>query len=236
MIISRFTLAEPDSDGDMRLEFEVAGENPTDHEVRLLRLTSCFSAPDGSMFSEHTSDEELRIETGEEYSIKVGHNWLKAVYFGGAPQLVTARAFATMYRREMTRLGEIAIPAEPGQLCRLHKEVDSSCLASDIRVLMVREDSEDEGTSTLTFRCGVNNTSESHIEHMVLKADLVDEDDAVLESDQTALSASPGVSRIFESQIWGVRRSQLKRARLRLSLAVYVPVLRESCTAEATPE
>lgn len=220
MLISHFTLAEPDSDGDMRLEFEVAGENPTDHEVRLLRLTSCFEASDGSLFSEHTSDEELRIETGEEYSIKVGHHWLKAVYCGDNPQHVTARAFATLYRREMSRLGEIAIPSEAGKLCRLHKQVESTCLAADVQVLMVREDSEDDGTANLTFRCGVHNTTESHIEHMVLKADLVDEDDAVLESDQTALSASPGVSRTFESQIWGVRRSQLKRARLRLSLAV----------------
>jgi len=235
MEVHEFTVSEPDSDGDMNTSFEVSGENTSEHEIRLIRMTTNFLNEKGHLFSESTTDEEVRLEPGEEFTMSAGLAWLKAVFCDNPPGLISGRANATFFRREMARLGEVKIPSAADQCETREVEIESSCLDPKVCVLVTRKDDSDDGTVNILFRCGVTNVTSDHIEHMVLKAELIDEDDAVLESNESTLSASPGVSRTFDSQIWGVRKSMLKKARMKFSLFAYIVVNRETCEASVVP-
>jgi len=100
----------------------------------------------------------------------------------------------------------------------------------------LREKLGDEGNVSLQLRCGLVNSTDDHIEHLALKAELLDDDDAVIESDMTNMTMAPGVTRVFESQMWGLSAAKLKRARLKFMLYVYLPVARDACQGMASPE
>jgi hypothetical protein len=233
--ITDFTLNEPDDDGDIGCSLSVEAHNPSKHDVRLLRTRVDFINKDGAMFASASGDQDVRVEPGESFSFDPRTQWLQARFCGLARDDITARVWAVIYRREFFRLGEVVIPSRDTEYAILSKEVKAEGIVSDLHILVGRTPADDDGDVQLHVRLGVSNMSDKSIEKILLKSELVDEDDSVVETDETSSAIEPNGSVLLEFSMWGLKKNALKHARMRFALSVFHPVHRMVCEKHSTP-
>lgn len=235
MEITTFTLSDPDRDGDMRAALSATLDNRSDRDVRLARVSTVFLTSDGFAFVSNRSDESLRVEPGESFSFEPDTPWINEEFCGRARDDVTVRLAVTLFAREFIRLGEIDVPADHKAPARLVKAVGSASIGDEVRVLVSRTRPDGDGDLQLRLRCGVHNPGSAPLEPVVLRCELVDEDDAVARSDDNSVAVAPGATELLEINLWGLKSRDLRSARVRLSISVFHPVQSETAEAVSSP-
>ena len=91
---------------------------------------------------------------------------------------------------------------------------------------------DSDGQVTISWGLLVHNEASTSIPKITLKAELLDEENAVLEQTESGTSLHSGGTEWIENSFSGVRRGQAKQAQLRFSLATYS--LLEYFVAEST--
>ena len=233
--INTFTVAEPEGDGDMSCSLEAEIVNGTAHDVRMVKICTVFYNRDGAAFAASDDNHDVRLEPGEAACLMIGAPWLPSRYCGEEGNDIVCVAKAVLYRREYLKLGEISLPQDHEVSVTLRKAVESDSLDGDILVLLSRTAPDSDGDVMVEARCGVANKSNQRLDTVLLKAEVLDEDDSVVESGESTLSLDPGSFGLHELSTSYVKPGLLKSSRVRLSLAIFhrVDVV---CSEGATSE
>lgn len=237
MEITTFTLSDPDDDGDMRCNILASLVNDTESEVRLIRVGTVLLNKDGAAFvSNLENDQDVRLEPGEEYAFDPPTPWANTLYCGDSRDDVACHISAVLYSREFIRLGELEVPGRNNSAAVLTKDSGSKSIGPSIKVLVKRGTPDSDGDIRVEGRCGIVNLHDQRIDKVTLRSELIDEDDSVLETDDTSVSVDPLGENVIEFSWWGLKKSVLKAARLRFSLSVFHRVAAMKCEATSTPD
>lgn len=231
MQVAQFTLNEPDDDGDMGAEFSLQILNTSQVDIRLVKSTILFANQEGFVFAANEDDSEVRIEPDSDETISISLSWIKSIYCAGASDGVSAKVAATMYSREWLKLGHSPVPKSAKDLVALKPNIKSNHISPDLNVLVTRTKPDDDGDINLEFRCAVSNTSQHPLGKVMLKAELIDEDDSVLETTNCEITLEAQQAKLIECSMWNLKSSVLKGAQLKFSMAIFVPVFQEKCEA-----
>jgi len=234
MKIASFTVHAPDQDGYINSSLTLEVENQADGVVRMIRsMPVCYSG-DGSVISTtRTGEDFVNLQAGEVMLLTANSPDLRSEWITGNHRDVTVRVFLHTYRREYFKIGEIPVPSGHNAVTTLHVDVQSETIEPRIHVAVIRSIPDDDGTIRLEWRSAVINATGRHLPKVVLKVDLVDDEDSLIESGETETEASPHSCGFLEGSFW-VKKSQTRDARLRFSVAVYVPLAFRACEARAT--
>ena len=235
MHVAKFELCSPDSDGDMAVDCEVIVDNPTQENIRLIRTSTAYVNKEGLIFACNTNnDRDDYLGPGENIMFDPGTGYAKVKYCGDARDDVRVRVFAALYSREFSKLGEIEVPASHKHYTTLRKTVTSSVIDPEIAIIVSRSKPDDDGDIGIEIHCGILNRTDNHIDKILLKTELLDNEDEVINTDESQSELAPHAVTCIESSFWGLRKNHLRGARCRCSLSVFVPVHRETCEATST--
>ncbi len=231
MQVAQFTLNEPDDDGDMSAEFSLQVFNSSQVDIRLVKSTILFANQEGLVFASNEDESEVRIEPDSDETLGISLSWIKSIYCAGATDGVSAKVAATLYSREWLKLGSSPVPKNETDLVALKPKFKSNHISPALKVLVSRTKPDDDGDINLEFRCAVTNASDQPLGKVMLKAELIDEDDSILNTSTGDTDLAPRQAKLIECSMWNLKRSVLKGAQLKFSMAVFVPVLQEECEA-----
>lgn len=238
MKITKFTVGRPDSDGDIRLELESTITNETPHDVRLIKGSTVIVNEHGAGIAGNCdSESEVRINAGQSVSIDPpgSPGYVQGVLAGGSPLKLTAESYVTLYRRDFVKLGEMSAPTEPSKPLYLEKEVSIGGTAQLLKIVVTcSKPDDDDGSQRVEARGVIRNVSDCELEKVVLKMDLVDEDEAVIDTSEASAEINVGSIGILEPGFWSVAPANLKDSSIKFSLSIFSPVATVKATASAT--
>jgi hypothetical protein len=238
MKITKFTVGRPDSDGDLRLEYEATITNETAHDVRLVKGSTVLVNEHGAgVAGDCNSEIEIRINAGQSASIDLpgAPSWVKEDRVDGNPLKLAVESYITLYRRDFVKLGDVAAPTDPPKPIYLEKEVSIGGTAQVLKIMVACDKpDEDDGSQRVEARGVIRNVSECELEKVVLKMELVDEDDAVIETSEASAEINVGSIGILEPGFWGVAPANLRASSIKFSLSIFSPVATMKATASAT--
>lgn len=240
MKITKFTVGRPDSDGDMRLEFESTITNDTAHDVRLIKGSTVVVNEHGAGIAGNCDqEEEIRINAGQSANIDLpGAPWhVREDRVDGNPLKLTVESYITLYRRDFVKLGEVSAPTDPNKPIYLEKEVAIGGTAQVLKIMVsCSKPDDDDGTQRVEAQSVVRNVSDCELEKVVLKMDLVDEDEAVIDTSEASSEINVGSIGILEPGFWSVAPANLRGSTVKFSLSIFSPVATMKATASATAE
>jgi hypothetical protein len=236
MKIARFSLESPDSEGAMSAEAQIYIENRTNETIRMCTTTAIALNPQGFPVASSCDDQEpCFIEPDEDHCLPINIGSISADLAGHDRHAVILVVTATLHARECFTLGEANAPQSALGWTTIERAVTSQSIESPLRVLVRREDDTDDGTAKLEWRVALRNIAKFHIESAELMCELLDCEDSLLESSQTAVSIDAGAVSIVEDSFWSVESSRLEGARLKFRLAVLRPVQSATSRAQSSP-
>jgi len=223
--ITKFTVSEPDDDGDMHTDVEMSFTNSSGEDVRLVKAATVFFSGSGVAIGSGSNKDTLALDPGEDLTIKPGSRYLKVGMAGNERNDIRCVARATLYKREFHRLGEVDLPKNESEPTVLIATTKSSAISADVKIAILRMPPDSDGDVNLEVRCGLYNLGESRLDEVTLKIDVLDEDDSVLRSDETSTDIDPKAWGAIDTTIWGLSKGVLKSAKARMYLTIYHPVL-----------
>jgi hypothetical protein len=236
MKISRFSIGEPDSSGEMSGDVDIKIGNPTAEDVRWVQYRAAFEDAQGfPLYASNDNADDCRVEPNEDFQVSVPCT-LQTQTAGTGRRDIVVRASVTLHAREFFRLGEIDIPASEFGCATVSQTIQSAVLDSKVMLLAVRARNDDEGQGRVECRVVLTNRSTLHLERVELKCELLDADEAVVDSSDDACAVPAGAVACIEGGIPWVRASQLRRGKIRLSLSVFRPVYVGSCMGMSVPQ
>ena len=234
--ISRFSIGEPDASGQMSGDVAIKIGNPTAEDVRWIQYRAAFEDPQGfPLYASNDNAEDCRVEPNEELEVSVPCT-LQSQTAGTGRRDIVVRASVTLHAREFVRLGEIDIPASEFGCATVSKTIQSAVLDSKIMLLAVRSRNDDEGQGRVECRVVLTNRSTLHLERVELKCELLDADEAVVDSSDDACAVAAGAVACIEGGIPWVKASQLRRGKIRLSMSIFRPIHVGSCVGTSVPQ
>jgi hypothetical protein len=237
MNISKFTVGPPDSDGDFDLDIEVTTQNEGQYDVRFIKTSVLLLNTDGVGFTSSIDNEhEIRMRSGEGSTLDPS-GWLhanKMLVGGSDPSNITAEVYLTQYRRDYLKLGTIDCPVDHLTPVTLKKEVTMGGTAQVLSAIISRTKPDEDNDVRLEICCCLRSVGDEGLEKVVLKASLLDEEDAVIEDSEASAEINRGGAGSLEPSFY-TNASNLQSARIRLALAVYTSVERFSATAQGSP-
>lgn len=238
MKITKFTVGRPDGDGDMRVEFEATITNDTSHDVRLIKGSTVVVNEHGAGIAGDCNNElEIRINAGQSANIDLpgAPGWIREGRVDGNPLKFTAESYITLYRRDFVKLGEVSAPTDPNKTVYLEKEVAIGGTAQVLKIMVsCSKPDDDDGTQQVEARSVVRNVSDCELEKVVLKMELVDEDEAVIDTSEASAEINVGSIGILAPQFWNVAPANLRGSTVKFSLSIFSPVATMKATASAT--
>lgn len=235
MKITKFTLDKHDADGSMSADVAVSISNPTPQDVRWLQYNTVFADRDGfPLQCSNDSTEDCTIEPGEEFVVKP---------WGSVPSQVTGpnrnnvmlMVSTVLHAREFYKLGDIPVPASDFDHVTLEKMVISDTIESPVKAMLFRQKIDDEGQVRVDCRVFVKNKSDLHLGRVEVKCELLDSDDAVVDTSNDQLTLPAKSIACIESGIGWLKKSQFKDAKMRISLYVFKPVHTAHCISTSAP-
>lgn len=236
MKITKFAVGAPDSDGDMNSSIEFVAVNPTKEDVRLVRYHAVVTDKDGYAVACNIENEEsCNLEPGGDLTLGP---WitLQKGFCGKTRDNLKLTMSATMYAREFTKLGEIEVPAKDLTVALVEKKVSSSVIDGTVKVGVQRKKEDDSGQVQVSCMVMVRNKSDLHLQKVQLKSELLDSEDAVVESNESDVTIAAHCVSCIDGGFSWLKKSQLKGAKVRMGLFVFRPVYAGECTAVSTPE
>ena len=234
LTIGTFNVHAPDSDGDIRLDFEAELTNDADETVRMVRSQSVLFSADGTPLDVGgKSDEYVRLDEGDCMTMHLNTPYLKSYLTGADWDSISTKLYVTTFKRHFTKLGELAVPSKPRTPAILKASLGDGPLEADVRIVF-SVDEDDDGDRHPRWKCVLVNATGAHIPKAVLKAELVDEEDAIIDTTESDVEIAAHSCDAIDASIWGVKKSQLRGARMRFSLSTFSPIKTVTAQAKAT--
>lgn len=231
--ITKFTTSAPDSDGDIRVQIEGAYVNSSEKTVRLIHTAGVILGSDDTPLEIVTNEELVRLDSGEDASLYLGSQYLKAHLIPESADGLKLRLVANSYARVHAKLGEVQLSARPGTtVLRSSAVIDG--IGGDLRVVVSVVKDDDSGNFQIAYKCLLTNLTSQHIYKAILTSDLVDEEDAILWPQTSEIELPVGWPEFVQDSLPELRKGQLRRSRLRLSLSVFFLVGSVSVEAAST--
>mgnify|MGYP001349095029 CR=1 FL=1 len=233
MKINSFALTKPDSDNEMCSEMESELTNEGQEDIRLIKMDTILTNADGVGVAVSIDDEEeIRIRPGDTEIFSPGLPWVKTEIAGtDDPAAIKAEVYASFYRREFIKLGEMDCPADHETPVMMKADATIGGVSQSLVVMASRTEPDEDDESTVEVRCIIRNTTDMPLEKVSLKAELVDDEGAEIDECESAQEIRGGGISCLDPGFWNQSVSELKNARIKLSLAVFTPVDRVMATA-----
>lgn len=236
MKVSKFELGAPDSTGDMALDAVVLVDNPTKEEVRWVQYQFGFFDKDGFPLSgSNDDDDDCTLEVDGELPISPGWGSLRSRTPDKARRSFTVDVTAILHAREFYKLGEVDVPAADRGTSTLKKTIRSTTIDGAVKVLVTRGMPDEERRSELDCRLAVRNISGLHLGRVELRGDFVDPDGASNEAFRARVAIPAHSLGYMQVSLGYFRKSQLRGARLSLTLSMFRPVHTSHCSGRSTP-
>jgi len=235
MKITKFTLDAPDPDGAMSVSATVSVVNPTEEVVRWIQYNAACADNRGfPVTSSNDSTEDCAIESGEGFEVSPCGS-VPSQVVGTSRDNVSLTVSAVLHAREFYKLGSVEVPVANCGSVAIEREISSSTIEGPLRVMLVRREMDSGGQVRVDCRVSLRNRTDLHLARVELKCELLDQDDAVTDtnSDQVVLPARSIAC--IESGIGWLKRSHFKGATVRLSLYVFRPVHAATCSRSSAP-
>lgn len=235
MKVTKFTLDRPDADGSMSVSATLSVANPTTEDVRWIQYNVAYLDQRGfPLACSNDSTEDCTIEPSESLDV-TAWGGIPAQVVGDSRDNVLLGASAVLHAREFYKLGTVDVPATDGGSAAIEREITSSIIDSPVRVLLFRNRMDSDGQVRVDCRVALRNKTDLHLARVELKCELLDQDEAVTETnnDQVVLPARSLAA--IESGIGWLKKSQFKGATMRLSLYLFRPIHTATCTGTSTP-
>lgn len=234
MEIATFLVHDRDDDGDMRVELKIEAPNETEFDIHRTKTRVVFFNASGAPVGLAEDESEAKIEAGDGFSIEPWAS-LKASMCGRARNDITCRALTLLMRRELLKLSDVEVPSKHGVYATHKTHIETTSLAPDIIATVLRSPPDDDGDVSLDLRVAVRNVSDKTLEAVTLSAELLDEDDAEVNSgEDTANSLDPEADALLTLSM-SAKKGALKRAHIRLKLSVFHRVAQLTCEATSSP-
>jgi hypothetical protein len=202
MLINSFNLSEMRDSAELVAVFD----NPVAEEVRLIQYDlMLFNAADMSVGSSHENWEECRLATGETMKTEIWTEVSSRFVDENETQL-KAKIHASLFTRTLHRLGEASVPAVQGERVMLDANIVCPQLGDNVKIMLVRSESEEEGESLVEARCTVFNNSSSHIQRITLRSELVDDEGMSVSVDEADTHVSAGAPAVIQLSFWNKDR------------------------------
>jgi hypothetical protein len=233
-VINSFVVSAPDTDGDIRLELNAELTNKANETVRMVRSKAVFFSADGTpLDAGGRYDEFVRLDKDDRMEIQPGTPYLKSYLTGPEWSKLSTKIFVTTYKRNFSKLGELTVPSKPSSPVVLKSQLSNAPLDSDVRIVL-NVDEDEDGNCRPDWKCVLTNNSAMHISKVVLKAELFDEEDAIIDTNESEAEISANSCEVIDSSFWGITKSQLRGAQLRFSIAIFSPIQNFVASAKAT--
>lgn len=217
---STFVAQEPDEDGDIGFETELTVTNDTDQPVYQIQYKIWYSDPDGAIFEETDSYEDVFLAPGDQHTISPWGGFNQR-YLNG--KSISVRGVGRLARRDFRLLGEVAIPAA-GESTRLKTDLDLGWSSGPLTLLVSRSIPDGDGDFSLEFKALIENTSSHYLKAVTLKGQLIDAEGVEIQYDDTEREIPPETAILYSSNFYSAKASQLEGARAIFSLKAMIPV------------
>jgi hypothetical protein len=235
MKITKFEIGAPDSDGDMYAELSLSVSNPTEHEIRWIQYSTAFLNKDGfALNGTNDAEEFCMLAPGEDIQCSTSDR-VRAALAGSARNDLTAVVYVTMYTREFFKLGEVDVPASARACATLEKAIASQVIEGPLKLSLYRDSEDSDGQSQIELCINVASKVPDALGRAELKYFLLDAEDSTIEESMDSQARRGRSGGVISGSLYGLRKSQLRGARLRATLAVFREVHSATFTAKSTP-
>jgi len=169
-------------------------------------------------------EEESFAETNESYSVEYSPYIDYPSHIGDLSKLKSI-VDVTSFRREFFKLGEFDCPQDHESPVKS----DFTKETGDIRIhgiYMFQDKPYEDDTSddrSISVRIYVRNISDTYIEKVKAKVQLMDKEDAVIETGEDYRNVAPSSSNVITPYV-SAKKGKLKGATLKVSLSIYYAV------------
>ena len=217
---STFVAQEPDEDGEIAFETELKVTNDTDQPIHQIQYKIWYSDPEGAIFEETESYDDVFLTLGDEHAISPwGRGNIR--YLNG--RFIGVRGVGCLARRDFRLLGEVFIPAA-GESARLKTELDLGWTSGPLTVLVSRSVPDSDGDFSLEYKVLIENASSKHLKVVTLKAQLIDAEGVEIESNEISQEIPAESFVLYNSSFYSAKASQLEGAKAIISLKAMIPV------------
>ncbi len=235
MKIMQFQVGAPDPTGEMNADVTFAIKNVPSHDLRWVQYRVVFENRQGFPIQCSEGSEDCRLEPDEAFQISTSCI-LQNHTAGTSRDDIVARVAASLHAREFLRLGEVEAPIQEFGWATLSRTVQSAVLDPTLKIGLLRSRNDDEGHGRVECRVILQNRSQSHLDRVVLKCELLDADEVSIDENEDSISIPSGSTACLEGGTSWVKASRFKNAKIRLSLSVYRPIESVECVGTSSPE
>lgn len=174
--------------------------------------------------NESEREEDSFAETGESFNIEYSPYIDMPNHVGDFDKMKTI-VDVTTFRREFFKLGEFDCPQDHTTPIKS----DYSKETGDIRIhgiyILMHKPYEDDNSDerTIETRISVRNISDTYIEKVKVKLQLMDKEDAVIETGEDYRNVAPSSSNSITPSVYA-KKGKLKGASLKISISTYYAV------------
>ena len=217
---STFVANAPDEDGDIGLDTELTVTNGTEQSVSQVQYKVWYSDPDGFVFEECDSYEDVFLAPGDSHTITP---WGRVNQRDLAGSAIKVRGIGKFARRDFRLLGEVTIPAE-GASTRLSTSLDLGWTSGPLSILVSRSAPDADGDFSMDFKALIENQSNQYLKVVTLKGQLIDADGVEIQNDETEREIPPESAVLYSSSFYNAKAAQLEGAKALFSLKALIPV------------
>ena len=196
--------------------------NDSSETIRLVRVAVCGLNASGDIVG-HTGRNEhmMALGPGESLTIEPGFPYFERFRVGSAINRIGVKVFIERCARDFVFLGEHPLEARPGMVQVVRGTIRSTAVDQNVAVIVNVEHSNGGAEAQVQVRCGLVNVSDRQIPKAVLKVDLIDDEGAVVGSQDSEVEIAAHGAECIDTGVWGLKSSQLRGARIRLYLSIY---------------
>jgi hypothetical protein len=166
------------------------------------------------------NEEFVRLEPSDSQSIRCGWFRIPQKMLGSDLTKTTFKLFVSMFTREFAQNPPSRVPNPTDGPAKSTVSKKFEGLQENLSITTWSTIDSDNQV-TVSWGLLVHNETSRPIPMLTLKAELLDEENAVLEQTDSSATLHPGGVEWMENSFSGIRRGQAKQAQLRFSLAMY---------------
>jgi hypothetical protein len=219
MLIKKYEIERPDSDGECSIDLEFKIKNNHDDDVMLIKYDAFHLNEKGYLItSDIRNSSQCFLEPGDAEELSGWGRTHERYLTNGSS--VTVQVQSRVFKREFFKLGTFNIPESEG-VTWLDANVESLIIDNNIKISMTRFEPDDDGEIRIEFMAYIKNQTYAFLEDAELKISLLDRAGAEIESTSSTNDLPPHSATGLEPSIWGVKPKKLKGASAEISITIY---------------
>jgi len=225
MKITEATYTTPSDDQSSSTSIKCTIENTSENTIEMSKGYALLLDENGIVIGNDAEREEDSFaETGESFNVEYSPYIDMTNHVGDLDKMKTI-VDVTTFRREFFKLGEFECPQDHTTPIKS----DYSKETGDIRIqgiyILMHKPYEDDNSDerTIETRIAVRNIGDTYIEKVKVKLQLVDKEDAVIETSEDHRNVAPSSSNSISPSVYA-KKGKLKGASIKISIATYYAV------------